>query len=160
MKNYTNLTFHQTNNMMQPILKTKTDERIIAYFEEAGLDYYYYWDKAFNMHFGYFKWGANPFSRPQLLDQMNEEIMTCLHLKTQDHPLVLDLGCGLGAISRYIAGKHPNAQFKGYTITPWQVKFGNQLNRESSFEDRVELIEADFAQLPLAEWGCRCGLCL
>ena len=150
MKNYTKLTFHQTIDQMPLHAKTTIDEKIIAYFEEAGLDYYY-WDKAFNMHFGYFKRGINPLNRPQLLRQMNDEIMEGLHLDQYDDPLVLDLGCGLGAISRHMAHHFPNAQFQGYTITPWQVRFGNQWNQEKDFDNRIRLIEADFAQLPLAD---------
>jgi len=123
-------------------------QKIIAYFEGAGLDYYY-WDKAFNMHFGYYKWGMNPFRRSTLLDQMNREAMNRLHLDRIKNPLVLDLGCGLGATSRYMAMENPDGQFCGFTITPWQVGFGNQLSEEAGLEERVRLYESDFARLPL-----------
>jgi len=35
---------------------------LAEYFSEAGPDYYA-WSHAFNMHFGYFRWGMNPFRR-------------------------------------------------------------------------------------------------
>jgi cyclopropane fatty-acyl-phospholipid synthase-like methyltransferase len=111
---------------------TTAQQKIIHYFEGAGLDYYY-WDKAFNMHFGYFKPGMNPFNRPALLNQMNREVMNRLELHRYAEPTVLDLGCGLGAASRLMARENPEAQFHGFTITPWQVNFGNELSEEQGF---------------------------
>lgn len=125
-------------------------QKIIHYFEGAGLDYYY-WDKSFNMHFGYFEAGMNPFDRPSLLNRMNREVMNRLCLERFVDPLVLDLGCGLGATSRFMARENREAQFSGFTITPWQVNFGNQLSREEGLDDRVTLYESDFASLPLGD---------
>ncbi len=129
--------------------KTKTQQKIVDYFEKAGLDYYY-WDKAFNMHFGYFKTGLNPLNRSALLNQMNEEVLKRLQLHRFIDPLVLDLGCGLGAVSRYMAQKQSEANFYGFTITPWQVDFGNELTKEIGLEEQVRLFKADFANLPIA----------
>ncbi len=125
-------------------------QKIITYFEGAGLDYYY-WDKAFNMHFGYFNWGMNPFNRPALLNQMNREVMNRLQLERYENPLALDLGCGLGTTSRYMAVANTESQFCGFTITPWQVEYGNQLTKEAGLDERVRLYESDFAHLPLGE---------
>ncbi len=135
---------------MTTIQSTSTQQQIINYFEGAGLDYYY-WDKAFNMHFGYYKPGMNPFNRPALLRMMNQIVMERLRLDLYDAPFVLDLGCGLGAASRFMGQAHPNAQFYGFTITPWQVEFGNALNEEHGMENQVTLFQSDFAALPLAD---------
>ena len=123
-------------------------EKVIHYFEGAGMDYGY-WDPAFNMHFGYFRRGINPFSRAALLEQMNREVLRRLELHRCGEPLVLDLGCGLGAVSRSMALTEKRARFLGFTITPWQVSFGNELTKEEGLEDRVHLYESDFARLPL-----------
>jgi cyclopropane fatty-acyl-phospholipid synthase-like methyltransferase len=138
--------------------RTSTQQKIIHYFEGAGLDYYY-WDKAFNMHFGYFKPGMNPFNRPALLNQMNREVMNRLELHRYAEPTVLDLGCGLGAASRLMARENPEAQFHGFTITPWQVNFGNELSDEQGFSDQVRLYESDFAQSAYCGSKCGSGLC-
>ena len=98
-------------------INSKTKDRIIHYFEGAGMDYYA-WSKSFNMHFGYYRWGMNPFNREALLNQMNEEVLRRLELEKIVDPLVLDLGCGLGTISRYMARKNPEAHFYALTITP------------------------------------------
>lgn len=135
------------------MLATKKEtarQKIIHYFEHAGLDYYY-WDHAFNMHFGYFSPGMNPFNRSALLEQMNREVMRRLVLEREEQPRVLDLGCGLGAASRFMAREKGDALFSGFTITPWQVSFGNQLTKEEGLDDRVTLYESDFARLPLGD---------
>lgn len=144
---------------MLATIQTTARQKIVHYFEAAGLDYYY-WDKAFNMHFGYFKPGMNPFDRPALLNQMNREVMNRLLLERYMEPLVLDLGCGLGAGSRYMAKANREAQFSGFTITPWQVNFGNQLTKEEGLEDRVTLYESDFTQLPLGNESAEAAFAL
>ena len=42
---------------------------IIQYYSEAGMDYEP-WSRQFNMHFGYYRFGNNPFNREQMLDEM------------------------------------------------------------------------------------------
>ena len=49
------------------------------YYSEAGPDYAA-WSKAFNMHFGFFRWGMNPFRREAMLEQMNREVLDRLRL--------------------------------------------------------------------------------
>jgi ubiquinone/menaquinone biosynthesis C-methylase UbiE len=130
--------------------KQTARQEIIRYFEGAGLDYYY-WDKAFNMHFGYFRRGMNPLDLHRMLDQMNLEVLKRLRLKAISNPSVLDLGCGLGAASRSMAKDRKDAQFLGFTITPWQVTFGNQLSREEGLDQQVTLYQSDYTDLPLAD---------
>ncbi len=134
-------------------------QKIITYFEGAGLDYYY-WDKAFNMHFGYYKWGLNPLNLPALLNQMNQEALNRLQLGRYGNPLVLDLGCGLGATSRYMAMANAESQFCGFTITPWQVEYGNQLSKEAGLDERVRLYESDFVRLPLGNESAEAAFAL
>ena len=125
-----------------------THQKIIDYFEGAGLDYYT-WSKSFNMHFGYYRWGMNPFDLEAMLNQMNEEVRKRLKLETCNEPVVLDLGCGLGTASRYMARKNPDASFYGITVTPWQVKFGKELNEAAKLSEQVFLVESDFADMPM-----------
>jgi ubiquinone/menaquinone biosynthesis C-methylase UbiE len=97
------------------------------YYEEAGPDYAA-WSPHFNMHFGFFRWGMNPFRREAMLEQMNQELMHRLHL-TSDRPArVLDMGCGLGATLRSFARHLPLADLNGITLVPWQLEQGRQLN--------------------------------
>ena len=83
----------------------ETHKNVIDYYEKAGLDYEV-WSPNFNMHFGYFNWGMNPFNLEKMLNQMNEAIRKRLILEEHIEPLILDLGCGLGATARYMAKKN------------------------------------------------------
>lgn len=116
------------------------------YYSEAGPDYAA-WSRAFNMHFGYYRAGANPLNREAMLEQMNAEVLARLQLDGIAEPQLLDLGCGLGATLRSIARRRPDAKLSGITRVPWQVEQARALNeaadckgiciREGDYEDSV-----------------------
>ncbi len=144
---------------MTTLQVSATHLEIIRYYEEAGLDYGA-WSPAFNMHFGYWRPGMNPFRLEPMLEQMNEEVFRRLQLPPGSEPLVLDAGCGLSAASRHLAKALPGAQFYGVTITPWQIDFGEKLNAEAGLSDRIRLLEADFHDLPLPDACADAAFCL
>src|ERR1051326_3266305 len=75
-------------------------EDLVRYYSEAGPDYST-WSPAFNMHFGFFRSGMNPFAREVQLEQMNREVLDRLHID-RDRPVqLLDAGCGVGATARH-----------------------------------------------------------
>ena len=89
------------------------------YYSEAGPDYAA-WSREFNMHFGYYRAGANPLDRESMLEQMNAEVLARLHLDDVAEARLLDLGCGLGATLRSFAHRLPSARLVGLTHVPWQ----------------------------------------
>ena len=117
------------------------------YYEEAGPDYAA-WSAAFNMHFGFFRWGMNPFKREAMLEQMNQEILRRLHLATESQagvPVrILDMGCGLGATLRSFARRLPQADLLGITLIPWQVEQGRLLNQSRPESERIALELGDY----------------
>src|ERR1700676_5440918 len=82
------------------------------YYSEAGPDYAA-WSREFNMHFGYYRGGANPLHRESMLEQMNAEVLMRLHLDDIADPRLLALGCGLGATLRSFARRLPQARLLG-----------------------------------------------
>ncbi|HFA52002.1 MAG TPA: methyltransferase domain-containing protein [Bacteroidetes bacterium] len=134
---------------MATLQKQAKHEKIVRYYEEAGMDYKV-WSPAFNMHFGYYKWGMNPFKLEPLLDQMNEETYRRLGIGKTRLPMLLDAGCGLATTSRYMARRRPDAFFYGVTITPWQVNFAERLNKEAGLDEQINLLKADYQSLPVA----------
>src|SRR5258706_4050936 len=104
------------------------------YYREAGPDYAA-WSREFNMHFGYYRAGANPLRRESMLEQMNAEVLARLHLDDIAEPRLLDLGCGLGATLRSFARRLPHARLLGLTRVPWQVERGNSLNEAVDCSD-------------------------
>ena len=113
------------------------------YYSEAGPDYAA-WSSEFNMHFGYYRSGANPLHRESMLEQMNAEVLDRLHVRGIAEPRLLDLGCGLGATLRSFARRLPRARLVGVTRVPWQVEQARELNRAAGCRERVRVLEADY----------------
>ena len=120
------------------------------YYREAGPDYAA-WSPEFNMHFGYFRPGRNPFRREAMLEQMNAEVLARLHVESLPGPRLLDLGCGLGATLRSFARRLPRADLLGITRVPWQVEHAQALNPASA---RIRILEGDYqdTRLPAASF--------
>ena len=112
------------------------------YYEEAGPDYAA-WSPSFNMHFGFFRQGMNPFARESMLEQMNLEVLARLQL-AGERPRILDMGCGLGATLRSIARRLPSANLHGITLVPWQVEQGRRLNASCSHGAGIKLSLANY----------------
>ena len=66
-------------------------ERVIEFYEEAGLDYEH-WSRGLNMHLGFYRRGINPFDREAMLEQMNREVATRLGVDAGSAAVLLDLG--------------------------------------------------------------------
>jgi ubiquinone/menaquinone biosynthesis C-methylase UbiE len=120
-----------------------SENRFQRYYEEAGPDYAA-WSPHFNMHFGYYRPGMNPFNREAMLEQMNREILDRLNLPNSPAPRVLDMGCGLGATLRSFARAIPKADLHGITLVPWQLEQGRRLNLSSPKTAGIGLALANY----------------
>ena len=100
------------------------------------------------MHFGFFRWGMNPFRRETMLEQMNQEILDRLRIdrKASTHisARILDMGCGLGATLRSFAHRFPWTHLYGITLVPWQLEQGCQLNKACPEGGCITLITGDY----------------
>ncbi|MEP6848424.1 MAG: methyltransferase domain-containing protein [Acidobacteriota bacterium] len=123
------------------------EERIVHFYEEAGQDYEH-WSPGLNMHLGFYRWGMNPFDREAMLEQLNHEIAKRLQLPSVTGTFLIDLGCGMGAVSRTVAKCYPNAKIKGVTLAPSQVRIASERNKISGLEKQIEILEADYVDLP------------
>jgi len=119
------------------------------YYSEAGPDYAA-WSPEFNMHFGYYRAGANPLRRESMLDQMNAEVLGRLQVDDIAEPALLDLGCGLGASLRSIARRLPQGRLVGLTRVPWQVERARALNESAGCSDRVRVLQGDYEDAALS----------
>lgn len=120
------------------------------YYSEAGPDYAA-WSPEFNMHFGYYRAGANPLNREAMLERMNTEVLARLRVDDFAEARLLDLGCGLGATLRSFARRMPKAKLFGVTRVPWQVQRARSLNEAAGCGDRVRVIEDDYQRTALPE---------
>ena len=127
----------------------ETQNPIVNFYDRMG-EGYRNWSPSLNIHFGYFRWGMNPFDLEAMLDRMTLEVIQRLGI-AEGSQIVLDAGCGVGACCRYMARQLPGAIFHGVTISPWQVDFGEKMNREAGLAGRITLHEADFQKMPFPE---------
>ena len=127
-----------------------SNERVVEFYEEATDDYEH-WSSGFNMHLGFYHRWADCLDREKMLEQMNLEIAARLRLDPKGSAILLDLGCGVGAISRTIARNHPSTIIKGVTVSPTQVAIGSRLNRLEGFANRIEIVEGDYRALPYGD---------
>jgi cyclopropane fatty-acyl-phospholipid synthase-like methyltransferase len=134
----------------QPVVAAQVAPQIglEQYYSEAGPDYAA-WSREFNMHFGYYRAGANPLNREAMVEQMNVEVLARLRLDGIAEPQLLDLGCGLGATLRSFARRLPSAKLLGVTRVPWQVKHARALNEAAGCGERVCVIEGDYEEIIL-----------
>lgn len=123
---------------------------IIDYYSEAGMDYEP-WSRRFNMHFGYFRWGINPFNREAMLDEMNNQALTRLELSDDEPSTVIDLGCGVGASGRFIVNNTDKVSVTGATIVPWQIEQANKLSTDASYQNRLRFELMDYCDLPISD---------
>ncbi|MBX2829078.1 MAG: methyltransferase domain-containing protein [Flavobacteriaceae bacterium] len=122
--------------------ETRTSRQdIIKFYDEATEDYEF-WSKDLNMHFGYFRWGkTNPFRRDSMLNEMNSQIYKRLELIGR-HRVVADLGCGMGGTMRHFLKKDPRLSMIGVTLSPFQIREGNQLLKGKN----GVILEEDYTQ--------------
>jgi len=120
------------------------------YYSEAGPDYAA-WSPEFNMHFGYYRAGANPLNREAMLEQMNAEVLARLHVDGIAPVRLLDLGCGLGATLRSFARRLPKAKLFGVTRVPWQVQQARAFNEAAGCGDRIHVLGGDYECIVLPD---------
>lgn len=121
--------------------------QINEFYDQAGADYLH-WSQGANMHFGYYRWGMNPFRREEMLEQLNREVASRLAIKPDAAAVLMDLGCGVGATARTLARLFPQASIKGITIVPSQVAIANSSNQRELLHKRIQTLCADYTSLP------------
>lgn len=138
--------------VLQPSMVAEVAPQISLeqYYSEAGPDYAA-WSREFNMHFGYYRIGANLLNRESMLEQMNAEVLARLQLDDVEQARLLDLGCGLGATLRSFARRLPRATLLGITRVPWQVEQARALNGAAGCSDRVSIIRGDYENVMLPD---------
>jgi len=125
---------------------------IVDYYSQVGMDYEP-WSQNFNMHFGYFRFGLNPFKRESLLNEMNYQVCQRLNIENKKdikQAPIIDLGCGVGATARYCVQNYERAAVKGVTIVPWQIKQAYKMSTRLD-KERTHYELADYSNLPYGD---------
>lgn len=125
------------------------EEKIVEYYENTSLDYGS-WSRDYNMHFGYWRRGLNPFRREPMLQEMNKQVISRLEIGETEE-LVYDLGCGLGATMRTFAKLYPRQRITGITLVGWQIKKAQEINAAADLDDRISLMQGNFLDIPVSD---------
>lgn len=122
--------------------------QLIDYYEKAGPDYET-WSTDFNMHFGYYEQGMNPFNRESMLRKMNEVVLKALNIDPEKPRTLMDMGCGLGATLRQASFTYSRLSCIGATIVPWQKQKANQLNDQAPETSHIRVLLEDYTATSL-----------
>ena len=118
-------------------------EAIRAHYVQT-LEDYGRWSRGYNMHFGHWKRGMNPFDREAMLEAANSEVIATLNLPAAATCRVVDFGCGAGATARALARRYPRAEITGVTLVHEQIMLACKLNRQAGLARRIGFVLADF----------------
>ncbi|HAN98325.1 MAG TPA: SAM-dependent methyltransferase [Planctomycetaceae bacterium] len=69
--------------------------------------------------------------------------LTCEHAGVRDGDEVLELGCGWGALSTFIAERYPNCRITGVSNSASQREYIEARARRAGFGDRIRILTAD-----------------
>ncbi|CAM2009713.1 SAM-dependent methyltransferase [Acanthopleuribacter pedis] len=128
-----------------PIIQSGgSKQHIQQYYEASGLDYRY-WSPGFNMHFGYYERGANPFQLENMLATMNRRVLKLLGLNSGR---VLDCGCGAGATANQLAREHQALHITGVSLVAEQITRAQIASQRVPQAQRPRFVNADFTDLP------------
>jgi len=72
--------------------------------------------------------------------------LTCRRAGVEDGHRVLDLGCGWGALTLWVASRYPRAAVTAVTNSPDQAGFVREAARRRSLEERVSVVQTDVAE--------------
>ena len=134
-------------------------QRVLAYYNAATTDYRA-WSREFNMHFGYWRFGLNPFRREPMLHELNLQALARLSLPTDRPARLTDLGGGTGATARAAIARYRHLSVDVVTLVPKQVALGRIANVGAPRGDAITMHCADYAasRLPAAAFDAVCAI--
>jgi SAM-dependent methyltransferase len=120
-------------------------ENVCAHYRDT-IENYRWWSPEGYLHFGYWRWGVNPFSRRGMLEEMNNLVFEHLQLKQLERGSIADLGCGVGAVSRFGGRRFPLLKWLAVNVSSQQLAEARGLDRDES----IVYYSLDYHRLP---WG-------
>jgi MPBQ/MSBQ methyltransferase len=64
---------------------------------------------------------------------------------------MVDLGCGVGTVARHFADKLPRSHITAVTISEYQVRKCDQLNRQQKLDGKVSIAKTNFESLDFVD---------
>lgn len=102
-----------------------------------------------HMHHGYYGVdGKQQKNRRQAQIDLIEEVLNWAQVQTAEN--ILDVGCGIGGSSLYLAGKF-NAQATGITLSPVQAARAKERAQDAGLSGRTQFQVADAQAMPFPD---------
>ncbi|QOV21951.1 methyltransferase domain-containing protein [Anabaenopsis elenkinii] len=102
-----------------------------------------------HMHHGYYGVdGKQQKNRRQAQIDLIEEVLNWSRVQTAEN--ILDVGCGIGGSSLYLAGKF-NAQATGITLSPVQAARAKERAQDAGLSGRTQFQVADAQAMPFPD---------
>ncbi len=115
---------------------------IIQHYDECDISYQHWAEhEIYEMHYGY--WDATVKNHGESLTKRNQFLAEKMKISGGDR--ILDAGCGVGAISIWLAQKYNDAQITGISIAKEQINKAVGFAKKFKIDNnRVNFLERDF----------------
>jgi tocopherol O-methyltransferase len=115
-------------------------DQIVRHYDELSSFYRDIW--GVHIHHGY--WNSGKETKEEAQEQLIKELIFRAAIKNGSR--VLDVGCGLGGSAIFLS-KCLGARVTGITISPMQVKIGNDLAIQCDADVRLVLMDAEALEM-------------
>lgn len=128
-------------------MSSTLSQEIQAFYDASSGLWEQIWGE--HMHHGYYgRIGNYKINRRQAQIDLIEELLIWSGVKDVEN--ILDVGCGIGGSSLYLAQKYA-AQVTGITLSPVQANRATERAQEWGLEDRVSFQVADAMEIPFPD---------
>jgi tocopherol O-methyltransferase len=135
--------------LSKPYSRPNLDNEIADFYDKRSAAWEAVWGE--HMHHGlYFGSGGskdNPKRGREAQVETMEELLRISGLTSSErlgpNPKILDVGCGIGGASRFLARKFPTATVSGLTLSPFQANRAQELNALAGLDHRVSNVVCD-----------------
>lgn len=123
------------------------NQRIQQFYDASSRLWEQTWGE--HMHHGYYGVdGKTEKDRRQAQIDLIEELLKWLNVEQASN--ILDVGCGIGGSSLYLAGKF-NAQVTGITLSPVQASRATERAQQAGLSHKAQFRVADALNMPFAD---------
>jgi tocopherol O-methyltransferase len=122
-------------------LRPNDKRKIVEHYDVVSPYYHSFWGE--HLHHGYWIHGDESKEAAQL--QLTEHLAKLANV--QEGSTVLDIGCGLGASSLYLARRY-KARATGITISPVQVEMARKTAATAQVDAQFLLMDAEALDFP------------
>lgn len=122
-------------------MATDGNKKIMQYYIDCD-NSYQHWGihDVYEMHYGY--WDKNTKNHSDSLLRMNRFLSEKMRIRRNDR--ILDAGCGVGAVSIWLAKNYNDIKIVGINISKMQVEKASLFAKEFKISDRVDFQERDY----------------